>query len=209
MLGWTIGVVAKADVRLCRYCVLGALLPDLDGVSYLFGAEAYGKYHHTFGHNVFTGLLFCAVATVHCRSWKALGLSLLCFGSHLLADAWLSGWLQYLFWPFSGKGYVFANAVDLAHPINLQLVYLSLAMPLALALLYKRTPFELLSPALDRLLVSTFSRATAACHVCGRKANLACTRCAKPVCSRHSVIGRSWTVACPNCATGNNPGARA
>jgi len=208
MLGWAIGVVAKADVRLCRWCVLGALLPDLDSVSYLFGPEAYGKHHHTFGHSVFTGLLFCAAATAHCRSWKALGLSLLCFGSHLLTDAWLSGWLLYLFWPFSGKGCVFAHAVDLAHPVNLYLVYLSLVAPLALALVYRRTPIELLSPALDRLLVSTFSRATAVCHACGRKANLACARCAKPICSRHATIQRSWTVSCPDCGTEANANDR-
>jgi len=207
MLGWAIGVVAKADARLCRYCVIGALLPDLDSISYPFGAAAYEKYHHALGHNVFTGLLFCAAATVHCRSWKALGLSLLCFGSHLLADAWLSAWVQYLFWPFSHKGYVFANALELAHPVNLHLVCFGMAMVLALALLYKRTPIALFSPALDRLVVSAFSRAAAACHVCGRKTNLACAGCAKPICSRHGVVTRGWTVRCPDCLPGKNSGA--
>ena len=52
-LGWAIGNLGGADRQLRRYCVLGAILPDIDALSYIFGPQAYGRWHHTFGHNVF------------------------------------------------------------------------------------------------------------------------------------------------------------
>jgi hypothetical protein len=201
ILGWVLGNVGGADERLRRYCVAGAVLPDLDGLSYLGGAIAYGNYHHTFGHNVFLGVLFTAVATWHCRSWRALVLSSLCFASHLLADAWLSGWLLHLFWPLSGRGYLFPNAVDLAHPVNLWLVYAALAGIVALAVAYKRTPLELLWPGLDRLVMSALSPRRLECATCGGMANQTCASCGQAVCWRHAAVRKQWRIECSQCAS--------
>ena|SRR6185369_11507465 len=52
VLGWTLGNVAGADRALRKWCVIGAILPDVDAIPFVFGAEAYGRWHHTFGHNV-------------------------------------------------------------------------------------------------------------------------------------------------------------
>jgi hypothetical protein len=200
VLGWAIGNFGQGDARLRRYCTLGALLPDVDGLSYAFGALTYSEYHHTFGHNVFTGLLFCALVTAQGRSWRALCLSFLSFGSHLLTDAWFSGWLLYLFWPFSRKGYLFDHAVDLAHPINLHLLYFSFALVLVLAWVYRRTPLELLSPALDALLVFSLRRRTLRCAVCAGRSNQLCSACGQPVCWSHATVGKGWRLRCPTCA---------
>ena len=100
-LGWLIANVGNSDQRLANYCVLAAVSPDIDAVSYLFGIETYSKYHHTFGHNIFFGLLLVAFISWRCRSAKATLLSTLCFASHLLSDAYFTRWELYLFWPLS------------------------------------------------------------------------------------------------------------
>src|SRR5690242_12731004 len=107
----------RADRQLRKWCVAGAILPDIDAIPFVFGAQAYGRWHHTFGHNVWLGVLFVAWVTYKCRSRRALLLSFLSFGSHLLTDAQLSGWPLQLFWPLSGAGYLFPRAVGLNSPI--------------------------------------------------------------------------------------------
>ena len=58
-LGWAIGVLAPgSDRRLRNWCVSAAVLPDVDALTYVLGDVAYGRWHHTFGHNVFLGALF-------------------------------------------------------------------------------------------------------------------------------------------------------
>src|SRR4026207_134601 len=134
-LGWALGNVGGADRDLRKWCVIGAVLPDIDAVPYVFGAEAYARWHHTFGHNVFLWALFVGYVTYRGRSVRALILSFLSFGSHLITDAQLSGWDLYLFWPFSYEGFLFPHAVGLAAPINIYLVYLSFVAVVMLALI--------------------------------------------------------------------------
>ena len=203
-LGWAIGNLGGADRRLRNYCTLGAVLPDIDAASYLFGAQAYGQWHHTFGHNVFLWAGFVGWVTWRCRSWRALVLSFLSFGSHLLTDAQLSGWLQYWFWPFSRKGYLFPGAVGLEHPINYWLVYASFALVILLAFACKRTPSDIFSPKLDGIFLAWFRRKDLACGVCGRACNQLCEECSKPVCIRHGHVRRGMKLMCPACA-GRNP----
>jgi len=98
-LGWVIGVVPRAtDRRLRIWCVAAALLPDVDAGAMLFGRDAYVRWHHKPGHNVFLGILCVLAAAVHFRSrpWRERCLAVLlvavCFASHLLTDMKLSGW---------------------------------------------------------------------------------------------------------------------
>lgn len=120
-------------------------------------------------------------------------------GSHVLADAALSGWPVFLFWPFSGTAYQFAHSVPLAHPINIQLFYVGYIVVLALMVIGKRTPLEPFSPRLGRLFVSVFLRKHLACHQCSRGANLVCAVCGKPVCLKHAFVQRSAEVYCQAC----------
>lgn len=78
-LGWAIGNVGGVDRQLRKWCVVGAILPDIDAAPYVFGPEAYGHWHHTFGHNVFLWILFSGWVTWKCRSMRALVLSFLAF----------------------------------------------------------------------------------------------------------------------------------
>jgi len=51
-LGWVIGNAGRNDRRLRNWCVVGAVLPNVDAIPYVFGPAAYGRWHHTFGHSV-------------------------------------------------------------------------------------------------------------------------------------------------------------
>ncbi|HTG43435.1 MAG TPA: metal-dependent hydrolase [Verrucomicrobiae bacterium] len=200
-LGWLLANVGGADRQLRKWCVVGAILPDIDAIAYLFGAHAYGRWHHTFGHNVFLWVAFVAWVTYRCKSKRAFILSFLAFGSHLLTDAQLSGWDQYFFWPFSRTGYLFPGAVGLEAPINTQLVYASFVVIALVAFFYQRTPLDLFSPRLDQLLISAFRAKDLTCGFCPRKCNQTCVSCQQPVCVRHGAVKKKpIRLLCPECA---------
>jgi hypothetical protein len=199
-LGWAIGNLGGGDRRLRNYCVLGAILPDIDATPYLFGPQAYGDWHHTFGHNVFLWAAFGAWVTWKSRSWRAAILGGLSFGSHLLTDAQLSGWVLYLFWPLSSEGYLFPGAVGLDAPINYWLVYLSPVVVVILAVLFKRTPVDIVSPALDRMIIAFFREKRLGCGSCSRKCNQLCDNCGTATCIRHANITRRFRLLCPICS---------
>jgi len=198
-LGWVIGNFGGADRRLRKWCVIGAILPDIDAIPFLFSAQAYGRWHHTFGHNVFLWGLFVSWITFKFRSKRAFLLSFLSFGSHLLTDAKFSGWLLQLFWPFSKAGYLFRGSVSLSAPINTYMVYYSFVVVGILALLYQRTPLDIFSAKLDRLFLSFFQRSPFSCSICQRSTNQICSLCGRPVCMRHCTVKRNIRLVCPEC----------
>jgi membrane-bound metal-dependent hydrolase YbcI (DUF457 family) len=200
-LGWALGNVGGADRRLRKWCLIGAILPDLDAIPFVFGAQAYGRWHHTFGHNVFLWGLFVGWVTWSFRSKRALFLSFLSFGSHLLTDAQFSGWELQLFWPVSHAGYLFRGAVGLNAPINTHLVYYSFLVVALLVVLYQRTPMDIFSGRLDRLFLSCFQRKLFACSTCQRSTNQLCSRCGHPVCIRHSTVRKDIRLMCPDCVS--------
>jgi membrane-bound metal-dependent hydrolase YbcI (DUF457 family) len=200
-LGWAIGNFGGADRDLRKWCVIGAILPDIDAVPYIFGVESYSRWHHTFGHNVFLWALFVGFVTFKFRSPRACILSFLSFGSHLLTDAGLSGWPVDLFWPFSRSGYLFPGAVGLEAPINTHLVYYSFLLVGLLAFLYGRTPLEMFSEKLDQLLISVFKAKHLVCSVCQRKCNQRCFQCDGPICFSHATVTKKMVPLCPDCVS--------
>ena len=183
-----------------RWATIAALLPDIDGLPVVFGAQYYGEFHHTFGHNVFLWAGVSALAAHRLRSLKAGLVVFVCFGSHLLADAYFSGLNLYPLWPVSWWACAVKGGYSLFDPINTQLGYVGLGLVFLLTLVYRRTPVELFSPRLDHLLVSTFSRRTLRCRTCERKTNQHCAGCGGAVCWRHAAVTRSFQVSCPACA---------
>jgi len=112
-LGWAIGVLAPdSDRRLRNICVVASILPDIDAVTYLWGRETYDVWHHTFGHNIFLGLLVMLGAVWLQRAapgrqrWWAGALAGLCFGLHLLTDAYFTRYEVYLWWPVNWNGFL-------------------------------------------------------------------------------------------------------
>ena len=205
MLGWAIGNIGGGDRQLRTYCAIGAIVPDIDALPIVFGAEAYGRYHHTFGHNIFLWAAFVAWVTWHQRTQQAFWLSTAAFGSHLLADGWLSGWYLAPFWPLSQWDFLLPGWVGLEAPLNTALVYLSLLAIPVLAYFYRRTPVEIVSPKFDRILVSLFEKKHLDCGFCQRKANQHCSICSRPVCVRHGRLGSKLRILCPQCVAPSTP----
>lgn len=207
MLGWAIGNLAGKEAGVRRFVTLAAVLPDLDGMGFFFGPRAYDQWHHTIGHNLYAWLAVAALAGWGFRSWKAALLSALAFGSHVIADMGLSGWPVFLLWPFSGRAFRFRHSFGLSDPVNIQIIYAGYVVVLLLALVCRRTPIELFSPALDRLVVSLVPPFRLVCHTCQRGASLVCAVCGAPVCVRHTRLRRRWSPLCPVCAASNPPGS--
>ncbi len=101
MIGWLTG--CALEHRRDRILVTAAaLLPDIDGLLILGGEALYGRWHHTFGHNLFAGLALAAGAAVVARQrTKAAVLVLVSFHGHLLCDLLGSGtgWGIPWLWP--------------------------------------------------------------------------------------------------------------
>lgn len=206
-LGWVIGMAAPgSDRRLRGWCVAAAILPDIDAGAMLFGMDAYVKWHHKPGHNLFLGVLCVLAALVHFRSrplrqrlvavvWTAV-----CFASHILTDMKLSGWEVYLFWPFSERGYGFQPILALGHPINQWLAGIFMTVPWLLAFWRPVTPLELISPRLDRIFLNAFRKKTWECSTCRTSCNNECDGCAKPTCMKHGRINWRFRITCPACA---------
>lgn len=206
-LGWVIGVLPKGgDRRLRAWCVAAALLPDFDAGAILFGMDAYVRWHHKPGHNLFVGVVCAVVALIHFRRrpWKqrltAVALVAICFASHILTDMKLSGWEVYLLWPFSERGYGLQPIWALGHPLNTWLAYIFMTLPWLLAFWRGVTPLELISPRLDRLFLNAFRKKPWSCATCGKACNNECDTCAKPACSNHGRISWRFRMTCPACA---------
>jgi hypothetical protein len=210
-LGWIIGVAAPdSDRRIRIGCTLAAILPDADALTLLAGKEAYDRFHHTFGHNVFTGALCVGGAAWFFRRYpfrtglEAVLLVALSFASHLITDMKLSGWPVCLFWPLSRHGYQFVPNLELGSPINLALAVVLMALPWVLAAWKGVTPLEIVSPRLDWLFLNLFRPRKHECSACRRPSNNRCSACTRPVCLRHGRIDWRFRVTCPLCAAGSS-----
>ncbi len=208
-LGWALGVLTPgSDRRLRAWCFVAAVLPDIDAIPFIFGKELYDRWHHTFGHNIWLGLLAVAAAWFHGRDLTLkrravlAGMVGFCFASHLLTDMKLSGWEVYLFWPLNRDPYMILPVIQLGHPINYVLAYGLMAAALVLPLFRAVTPLEILSPRLDRMVLNCFRRRTLECGICQRRCNNRCEGCDQPVCGRHSRLGWYFRLRCPGCAAG-------
>jgi len=199
-LGWVIGNTMENSRRIRNWCVTAAILPDIDAIPYVFGPEAYGRWHHTFGHNVFLLVLVALAAGWHCRAQRAFWFTAAAFASHLSTDAFFSGWYLYLLWPVSDYAYLPKLHVGLEHPINLWLIYAGIAAVVLMAVLRKRTPMDMFWPKFDRVLVALFQHKPLSCSICGRSGNQRCSRCARATCARHARLTRRADIVCSVCA---------
>lgn len=156
-IGWILAqpLAARRDRALVT---AAALLPDIDGLTVLAGADAYGTYHHTFGHNVF----MAAAATIACavagRSrWAAAFWGMIGFHSHLVGDLLGSGagWPILYWWPLSHAPFHSMPPFqwELASWQNVLITTLCLAVIGWLGVTKGRTIFELVSPKADDRVV--------------------------------------------------------
>lgn len=104
--GWCLAGLSGCNGRTRRLGVLAASLPDLDGLSLLWGREAYWQHHHTFGHSLFFGLSLASMLAVAAGGrLKAFLVFLALFHLHLALDFLGSGqgWGLAYGWPFTER----------------------------------------------------------------------------------------------------------
>lgn len=202
-VGWLMGnLVQGADRRFRGLVAFSALAPDLDGVSYLLGPDMYSRCHHVLGHNIFAGVLFTLVCTLLARPgwrWMTMCFAVLGFASHWVGDYFFSGWPLMTFWPVSRIEQMHRPRIGLDAPINQVFSYSSLVFFIVSTWWWRRTIFEPVWPAMDRLLVGLTTPRTLRCATCGRATGQRCGTCDKPVCLKHGRVTRKLAVCCESC----------
>ena len=171
---------------------LAAAAPDLDGLAIVAGpgSEFFYRYHHVLAHNILTGIVYAAVIVAFVsRRASVLALCLLSFLSHILVDYLSAPWPMAPFWPAS------AMMVNLGSRLPgwlVQYVFQVAGMAAITActvwlyLRYGRTPLEIISPRLDRLLTDYVALPWRhRCRDCSSRAHFRCGRCGAVLCGVH------------------------
>ena len=158
--GWVVANVfpLRPGERLCG--MIAAAIPDLDGIGIVLGQDAYQRWHHVVCHNLPFGIIVSCVLAGFSRRSNAgrlaiFGLYLLLFHLHLVMDYFGSGpgWPIVYLWPFSDFRLVNWQAWELASWQNTLTAAVLLAITVAIAIVKRRTPLEVLMPSLDAQLV--------------------------------------------------------
>jgi len=160
--GWCIGSLFRISARERLMCMVAASVPDLDGLSWAFGEEAYMTYHHKVCHNLAFGILSCTVLWIFSgRRFRALALYLALFHLHLVMDFFGSGpgWGIFYFWPFSQWSADNWNySWEFNSWQNKAAAWAFLTWTIEIAIARGNTPVELLTPDLDRKMVQWLRR---------------------------------------------------
>ncbi len=204
--GWWFAHWGQFNRRERAAIALAGVGPDLDGLSLLAGGDAFHRYHHILFHNLGATLVAAVIAGL--LFWRRPVVWLLmvfAFGVHVVEDYVTVGWNQYPWQPFA------AGSVNLAdHLPNwlVQGVFQAAAMVFILGmtvwiyLRHGRTPLEIISPALDRLLVNyAVLPWRNRCAYCGQRAHFRCDRCGQTSCAAHGKVGRGLAVRCSACSS--------
>jgi len=179
--------------------------PDLDGLSLLAGEDAFHRYHHILFHNV--GATLGALVLAGLLFWRKPKVWLLvvfAFSMHVVEDFVTVGWDQLPWQPFN------ASVINLSHHLPnwmVQGVFQVTAMVFILGMTvwiyvrHGRSPLEILSPALDRLIVNyAVLPWKHRCAACSSRAHFRCDACGATFCANHSSVGGKLGVQCRQCA---------
>ena len=159
LAGWCCANLLPCTPRQRVAAMIAAAVPDLDGLAIAFGQEAYWRFHHTFGHNLWFAVVVGVVLAAWARpAWGTFLLAVTMVHLHLFMDYWGSGvdWHIHYLWPRPTP--VWRN--DHAWPFyswqNLVAFAAVMGWTVAIAFRCRRTPLEALMPRLDRQLVAPF-----------------------------------------------------
>lgn len=184
--------------------MLASLAPDLDGLSLLFGIDAYHHYHHLLAHNLTFGLFVVLVSLRWIeRSLLAVSLVATSFLLHLVGDYFGSGpgWGIRPWIPFSDENYLCAHAWSLGSWQNHLITTVCLAITVGIGIAHRRTPLEVFHINLDRTFVGVvelmFRRRL--CSACGSRAKVFCSQCASAVCEPHVGSWSRFAAVCTAC----------
>jgi len=202
--GWWFAHWGEFSRRERAAIALAGVGPDLDGLALLAGGEGFHRYHHILFHNLGATLAAALLAGLFLwRRPRVWLLTVFAFAVHVVEDYVTVGWDQYPWQPFA------ASPVNLSRLLPnwlVQGVFQVAAMVFILGvtvwiyLRHRRTPLEIISPALDRLLVNyAVLPWRNRCSACDRRAHFRCDACGRTVCARHGKVGRRLGVRCATC----------
>jgi len=98
---------AKPRARWPLLGVLAATFPDVDAVSYLWGADTFARVHQTYTHNILAFLLLPPLVALALRiEQRGIALFYAGMAAHLLGDVIATWPLRFLL-PFSDRGFAF------------------------------------------------------------------------------------------------------
>lgn len=96
IISWVTANTVKLDRKSRIYITLSGLLPDIDGVGYIFdkignyfGSHTgyYEQFHHIYCHNVFFGLSLAIIVFFSCsKKYSVFLLSFVAFNLHIICD---------------------------------------------------------------------------------------------------------------------------
>jgi hypothetical protein len=159
-LGWCVAELGQGSARFRRWVLSAAVLPDLDGISILWGQEAFYQYHHLLMHGLSFSLLVSLGAVLHCKKErvKALLCTQLAFYTHYFGDYFLTKFELSYFYPFSRQTFNSPHSVWIGNPINHIAGVVLIIAVIFLSCLFKRTPLESILPSYDKRLIAWFKR---------------------------------------------------
>jgi len=161
MSGWCVSNLFTLTARERAFCMAAATVADLDGLSRLFGQEAYWDYHHVVCHNLaFALIVSCVLAIFSVHRVKGFIIYLALAHLHLVLDYYGSGpgWPIHYGWPFSGWTWVNPDGWEFSSWQNRVVAAVFLLWVIAIAVVRGRTPVESLTPDLDRSIVVSLRR---------------------------------------------------
>ncbi len=204
--GWWFAHWGEFGRRERAIIALAGAGPDLDGLSLLAGGDAFLKYHHILFHNV--GAVAGALVIAGALLWnkpKAWLLTVFAFGMHVVEDYITVGWTQHPWMPLT---FAPVNLADHLPNWVVQGAFQYSAMAFIVGMTvwiytrHKRTPLEIISPALDRLIINyAVLPWRNRCAGCANRAHFRCDRCGKNFCAGHSKIGGGLAVLCAGCSS--------
>lgn len=206
LLGWTIAHVGRGDRPTRFWCLVASVIPDLDGISIVFGVSAYQQWHHVIAHN----LLFCGMVVAVAARWIGLRpvplfLVAASFVSHLVGDYFGSGpgWAIQPYLPFSDATYLCDYAWELASWQNFVITLIVGAVALRVAVVLGRTPLEFVHSGLERAVVDTLRLRgdPKACTACPSRAGVLCQSCNSPLCAKHVATYKGFSPRCIPCVS--------
>ena len=160
MSGFCVGDLVPLSAKERFFCMLAASLPDLDGITYILGQNAYWETHHVYGHNLLFALILSGILTLFsAHRIRCFLLYFLLVHLHFAMDLLGSGegWTIPYFWPFHGME-LSISAWDFDSWQNKAAGLVFLLWCLGIAVFRKRTIFEWIMPGLDRQLAAYFSK---------------------------------------------------
>ena len=127
-LAWIVASLGRRSARDRWLITLAGVLPDFDGVGFLWSEDAYVAAHRAVGHGLVFVVVWIALTLAYAeRRGSAAVLVLVGFHLHLLLDLVGTGGLPIrYFWPFSERGWSYAGRWTLASWPNAVVMILTL-----------------------------------------------------------------------------------